>query len=333
MMPDVSLRAFACVLLKEGVRAKRSVVRAVAAFLIGETADRFASEELRSALLKEKDSGVRFRVAEAVGKTCDAACLGPLEDTLESDHDTLCRASAAEALGRVCRDTVPRALTDALNDKDILVRVAAAEALLRHHDASGSRHIYASLKSRNAYARRWACAALVTLGEASACARLEALAQHDPDAIVRIWAARAILLLQHAPLGSEAAERNFAFIASKIKARLASVRSRAVCALADLGLAQCVPLLEEALRRDRNFMVRLWAADALSRFVPAARTALTESMQKDRHPVVRIWAAQAMGDSGVPLIEKFIGGPSRMASLHAAKALLCVYGHEKDNPA
>ncbi len=325
-IPDDSLYNYCLRLLQEGLSSRNPFVRLRAVFLAGETGNIQIAPGLIKVLLTEKKPSIRGRAAEAIGKIADRSALESLKTALTKDKDPFTRACAVEAIGKI-KD---RAWLDlarvGLEDKDEMVKAAAVEAMVRLGDGSVSGYLRSALKSEHPQARRWACDALAGLVDTGALAGLQEMARNDTDPLVLIWAARAVLLIQKAT-GAVMQKDYLLIIGGFAQNKDPNVRSRVACALGDIATEPCLLMLEDILKRDRDTLVKIWAAEAIGKLGPGALPCLIEVAGSDPDRSVKSWAAEAIGKLGEPvlalgIVREFLKDRDPVVRLHAAKSVL-----------
>ena len=322
-------------ILRNSITDTNPSVKLIAVFLTGETGLSFASKELETVLLTDTAPEIRARAAEAIGKSKDSTSIKALQKALKKDKDAFSRACAAEAIGKLGDQSSLKHLKAALGDKDELVRVAATEAMIRLGDKGNFGNLLAALKSDNPQVRRWACDAFVNLNNKSALEDLRVIAQNDNDPLVKIWAARAVLLLStDDPKGVR--EKYSIIIADFTQNDSPGVRSRVACALGDVNTGSSLKILKSMLgNNNENTTVKLWAAEAMGKLGSRSLGPLRSAARNDSNPGVRIWSAEAMGRLGrinpaLSMITPLLQDEDAITRLHAAKAILNLMKDERE---
>jgi len=171
------------------LHSRDEVVRAGAAFALGELKDPRAVEPLIGAL-KDSGIGVRQLAAGALGELNDPRAVEPLIGTLK-DSEIAVRWVAAVALGRLKDPRAVDPLIDALTDSNADVRRWAANTLGELNDPRAVDPLIGALKDSDFSVRWRAAGALGELKDRRAVEPLKVLLA-DPDNSVRKAAEAAI---------------------------------------------------------------------------------------------------------------------------------------------
>jgi len=247
-----SKKSFFLSKVARGIKVRRSIallehkdhrVRVSAAQALGKIADPQAIPALVRAL-DDNNSYVRKFAAQALGKIADPQAIPGLLQAL-SDKDSQVQVLAAHALGKIAHPQAVPALVKALSDRYSGVRETAAQALGEIGDAQAVPALVRALDDNNSYVRKFAAQALVKIGKPAIPALLQALDDGN-------WR-----------------DRNWC------------VRETAAQALGEIGDAQAVPALLQALSDKRTY-VRGAAAQALGKIVgPWAKAAFAITLTSE----------------------------------------------------
>jgi len=321
--------------VEAALASKNSDLRDAAAYALGSAGSvAAAAAPALVRALRDPDSDVRWSAAEALSriqpdpKIAVPALLQSLDDPHEQES---VREGAAEALGGMGPDGAPAvsALTKALSDRHARMRDFAAASLGNIGPAAKSAvpALLTLLKGPDAGVRASAAEALgqIRSGKETVVPGLTEALQ-DPSAGVRGNAAYA--------LGYFGADAQSAIpaLAHALSDPDTDLRVNAASVLAnieDLDLAgAALPGLEGALK-DADPMVRQYAAIAVARLGPDAKTALPELLTTltDERPETREASARALGNFGMearmaaPALARAASDPNPLVRRTALEAL------------
>ncbi len=238
-----------------------------------------------------------------------------LREALEGG-DGLLRTRAAAALAGFSSPDLLPVFQGAQKNQDPSVRALAVQGMGRVPGEAAGRLVRESLHDPEALVRAEAARALTGRRDAQTRVALER-AIRDPSREVAVRAAGAL-----ARLGDVSA---FALLRQRLRDPEDSIRIQAAEALGYLGNQEAAPGLR-ALLQDPNPYVRVYAAEALARLQdPVGRGALRKAL-RNPNPSVALYAAEAfsnLGDAaGAPrLIETLTSGDDLSARLYAAWTL------------
>jgi HEAT repeat protein len=275
---------------------KDDMVRANAAFALGELCEPRALEPLLDTLRDDKSQLLRFVSADALGALGDAGALELLVTTLRSDKEWLARAVTARALGTLGDVRALEPLADALRvDNNVSVRLRAADALASLRDARALEPLRAALREDKELSVGRAAA----LGLGTLWKQLDDLPllvrearEHNQE-----WVTLSVLgALANVLRRDEDFERVRSYLRG---AKDVLMRAGAAAALGKIGDSGALTLLLAALREDKEPTVRANAAQALGMLAdPIAFEPLLAALCEDKDGAVRASAGGALGALG-----------------------------------
>lgn len=178
--------------------------------------------------------------ARALHYNNNPAIVRPLEMAAR-DSDMTVRWAAAEALGWVASVTSVPTLLELLEDKHWVIRVAAVRALLEIHDGQAVPYVAGMLKDEKEQVREAAAEALGGLGDRSGAAIVPLQAALQDEAVF-------VQLTAITALGNLRDESSIALLTLRLQSGDVNIRWAVVKALAQIGMPECIPALQVALR-------------------------------------------------------------------------------------
>ena len=157
------------------------------------------------------------------------------------DGNWIVRESAVEALGEIRDGRAVEPLVKTLKDADDDVREGAAEALGKIKDRRAVEPLIEALKDEDDDVRRAAAEALGRIGDGRAVGALENVLRKGGKAVVRIWAAYALVRINKN-------EKAFQYLLTRLKDKDPDIRRLVAYALGEIGDGRAVEPLIEALK-------------------------------------------------------------------------------------
>ncbi len=239
--------------------------------------------ELRP-LLEDRSPLVRIAAIWALGALGDQASKPQLLAFVEPDKRPMERVAAAHALVKLGESSQARVITTALEDSVAQARIEAAGALARPGDTAALPHVLSLVADKDAGVRAATAVALGRLRLGEALRALSALGK-DPDLHVRAAAVTG-LGLSRLPAAREHLVG--------LSVGLGPVEHLALAeAFGNIGTAECIPGLEELLRRSDG-PARAAAVRSLAKIGSASARTLIENRLNDGDATVRAAAQQAL---------------------------------------
>jgi HEAT repeat protein len=267
--------------LLEALDDKRPWVRAIAAWALGEIADKRAVKPLLKAL-RDQNENVRMKAGMALVAIGDDSIFEPMLASLKDKHPEV-RGAACLALAEIRHESSVGPLMEALKDEDERVRDQAAWALAKIGKPALQRLIMA-LEDPNRDVR---CLAMETLGEIGDKRAVDSIIKmlKDVEVTIRFGAAHV--------LGGFGDKKAVNPLIEALKDKDKTVRFWAVNSLEQIADTRAIKPLVDALK-DKDDLVRGAAAGALKEIGDETAIASLVDTLKDEKKWIRESAAEAL---------------------------------------
>jgi HEAT repeat protein len=272
--------------------------------------------------LDDTDPAVRAQAAEALGEILDPRHAGPLLELLADDPSEPVRAKAADALAQLAAADVLAPLVEMLERGDVQTRGLAARALAGRYARLASSLAPLLAANRRPEVRQSAAWVLANADDLRAVPLLVKGMNDDPEAEVRLTAARGLARMARDPQAQEALR--MALLTHTDPA----VRETAAKGLGKSGNPAVAPALHAVLiDRDTPDELRPVCADALIELrADATVDQLSETLQSDVRQGTKRLAAEVLGRSRNPKAIKALvwwmkNGPEGLDRASGAAAL------------